>query len=130
MNTTSLSGQIDLLALVGAAIKSVDGQECIVIPKNSNPSIFVFTTKQGAPKAYLDIVVRESPNNQFGNTHFVKANVGKSNRERFGISREDLPKYAPIIGNLKTFESAPQQTQPQEAVDIMEDLPEDTFQGF
>ena len=126
MNTTSLSGQIDLLALAGAHMENGS----IVIPTN-NPSVFVCRTKNGAEKAYLDIVIRESPNNQYGNTHFVKANVGKSNRERFGISREDMPKYTPIIGNLKRFEAAQSvQEQPAEAIDISDDLPADTFQGF
>lgn len=126
MNTTSLSGQIDLLALAGAHMENGS----IVIPTN-NPSVFVCRTKNGAEKAYLDIVIRESPNNQYGNTHFVKANVGKSNRERFGITREDMPKYTPIIGNLKRFEAAqPVQEQPAEAIDISDDLPADTFQGF
>lgn len=126
MNTTSLSGQIDLLALAGAHMENGS----IVIPTN-NPSVFVCKTKNGAEKAYLDIVIRESPNNQYGNTHFVKANVGKTNRERFGITREDMPKYTPIIGNLKRFEAAqPAQEQPAEAIDISDDLPADTFQGF
>lgn len=126
MNTTSLSGQIDLLALAGAHMENGS----IVIPTN-NPSVFVCRTKNGAEKAYLDIVIRESPNNQYGNTHFVKANVGKTNRERFGITREDMPKYTPIIGNLKRFETAqPAQEQPAEAIDISDDLPADTFQGF
>ena len=126
MNTTSLSGQIDLLALAGAHMENGS----IVIPTN-NPSVFVCRTKNGAEKAYLDIVIRESPNNQYGNTHFVKANVGKSNRERFGISREDMPKYTPIIGNLKRFDAAQSvQEQPAEAIDISDDLPADTFQGF
>ena len=126
MNTTSLSGQIDLLALAGAHMENGS----IVIPTN-NPSVFVCRTKNGAEKAYLDIVIRESPNNQYGNTHFVKANVGKTNRERFGITREDMPKYTPIIGNLKRFEAAqPVQEQPAEAIDISDDLPADTFQGF
>lgn len=126
MNTTSLSGQIDLLALAGAHMENGS----IVIPTN-NPSVFVCRTKNGTEKAYLDIVIRESPNNQYGNTHFVKANVGKTNRERFGITREDMPKYTPIIGNLKRFEAAqPAQEQPAEAIDISDDLPADTFQGF
>ena len=103
-NSSSLVGQIDLLSLIGASIQTVGGQECIVIPKDSNPSIFVTTTKNGSQRAYLDIVVRESPSNQFGNSHFVKAQVGKTTRERLGLSREDLAKYSPIIGNLKTFE--------------------------
>ena len=125
MTNTNLSGQIDLLALVGAQYKSVDGKDSIVIPKDSNPSIFITTTKNGATRAYLDIVVRESPVNQFGNTHFVKANVGKTNRERLGLSREEMQKYAPIIGNLKTFEASP---KGQQAAD--DDLPEGNFQGF
>lgn len=125
MTNTNLSGQIDLLALVGAQNTTVDGRNCIVIPVENNPSIFVTSTKSGAARAYLDIVIRESPNNQFGNTHFVKANVGKSNREKLGISREELQKYTPIIGNLKTFESSAKAQQP-----VDDDLPEDGFQGF
>lgn len=127
MNTNSLSGQIDLLALVGAAIDTVDGQECIVIPKSSNPSIFVTTTKSGTQKAYLDVIIRESPDNKFGNTHFIKANVGKSNREKLGITREELPKYAPILGNLKPFES---KEQPVAGAPVDDDLPADDFKGF
>ena len=111
-NTSALVGQIDLLALVQASIKTVDGEECIVIPKNFNPSIFVTQTKNGTQRAYLDIVVKESPVNQFGNSHFVKAQVGKTTRERLGMSREELSQYSPIIGNLKTFEgTASQQEQ-------------------
>ena len=129
MKTTSLSGQIDLLTLNGASIKTVDGQDCIVVPKTANPSIFVFQSKKGETKAYLDIVIRESPNNQFGNTHFVKANVGKSNRERLGISKDDLPKYTPIIGNLRAYEGQGQVASSQQPDDG--DLPDgDNFQGF
>lgn len=123
MNNNSLSGQIDLLAISGARFENGN----IIIP-SSNPSVFVCDTKSGQRKAYLDIVIRESPNNQFGNTHFVKTNVGKSNRERLGISREDLPKYTPIIGNLKTFESHGQSQAGQQPAD--DDLPADDFKGF
>lgn len=104
-NNSSLVGQIDLLSLVESRIQVIGGQECIVIPKGFNPSIFVTTTKNGSQKAYLDILVRESPSNQFGNTHFVKAQVGKTTREKLGLSKEDLQKYSPIIGNLKALDS-------------------------
>ena len=124
----SLVGQIDLLSLVGASYLNVNGQDSIVIPTGANPAIFVSTTKNGSTKAYLDIVVKETSNNQFGNTHFVKTNVGKSNRERLGISRDDLPKYTPIIGNLKTFESHGQSQAGQQPAD--DDLPADDFKGF
>ena len=124
MNNNSLSGQIDLLAIGGARFENGN----IIIP-SSNPSMFVCDTKSGQRKAYLDIVIRESPNNQFGNTHFVKTNVGKSNRERLGISKDELPKYTPIIGNLKVFEyqaQAPSAAQQPED----DDLPADDFKGF
>jgi len=110
-NSSALVGQIDLLALVQASIQLINGQECIVIPKSMNPSIFVTTTKNGSQKAYLDIVVKESPSNQFGNSHYVKAQVGKTTREKLGLSKEDLPKYSPILGNLKIFEGSPRQEQ-------------------
>ena len=104
----SLVGQIDLLSLVGASYLNVNGQDSIVIPTGANPAIFVSTTKNGTQKAYLDIVIRECPNNQFGNTHFVKASVGKSNRERLNLSREDVNRCSPIIGNLRVMESSGQ----------------------
>lgn len=124
MNNNSLSGQIDLLAISGARFENGN----IIIP-SSNPSVFVCDTKSGQKKAYLDIVIRESPNNQFGNTHFVKTNVGKTNRERLGITRDDIQKYTPIIGNLKTFEYQGQnQAAAQQPED--DDLPADDFKGF
>jgi len=114
-NSSALVGQIDLLALVQASIQNINGQDCIVIPKSYNPAIFVTTTKNGSQKAYLDIVVKQSPSNQFGNTHFVKAQVGKTAREKLSLSKDDLAKYSPIIGNLKVYESRegqPQQNSP------------------
>lgn len=129
--TSTLTGQIDLLALINAKILEVDGIECVVIPKMFNPSLFFYTGKDGSRKAYLDIMIRESPDNRFGNSHFIKASVGKSNRERLGIPKEDLPKYSPILGNLRTLEAKAQQAATQkdeEPVDIG-DLPE-SFEGF
>ena len=124
MNTNSLSGQIDLLAITGARFENGN----IIIP-SSNPSVYVCDAKSGQKKAYLDIVIRESPGTQFGNKHFVKTSVGKTNRERLGISRDDIPKYTPIIGNLKPFEFQGQApASAQQGAD--DDLPEDDFKGF
>ena len=126
MTTSSFIGQIDLLALNGATMQNVGGQMCIVIPKDSNPSIFIGQSRDGKPRAQLDIVIRETSNNQFGNSHFVKASVGRTNRERLGISREDLPRYTPIIGNIKPYENTSRQ-----AGAPLEDLPDDgSFGGF
>ena len=51
MNTTPMIGQIDLLALIGATIKTVDSQESIVIPLQKNPTIFKMHCKSGVVKA-------------------------------------------------------------------------------
>lgn len=126
MTNTALIGQIDLLALAGASMQNVNGEMSIVIPKNGNPSIFVGQSRNGKQRAQLDIIIRETANNQYGNSHFVKANVGKTNRERLGISKDDLPRYTPIIGNLKPYETF---QKPHDAP--IEDLPEDgSFGGF
>ena len=52
MNTTAMIGQMDLLALIGADIKTVDGQESIVIPLQKNPTIFKMMTKTGARRRF------------------------------------------------------------------------------
>lgn len=126
MNNTSLVGQIDLLALAGARFENGN----VIVPA-TNPSVFVFDTKSGQKKAYLDIVVRESSSNQYGNTHFVKTSVGKTNRERLGLDREGVQQCCTIIGNLKPYES--QKAQEQQApirLEPEDDLPEGGFQGF
>lgn len=126
--TNSFVGQIDLLALVDAKMLQVGDQDCVVIPVGTNPSIFMTHTKAGQQKALLDIFIRETSNSQYGNTHFVKANVGRNNREKLGIKKEELARYSPIIGNIKPFESASRQANPEVQDD--DDLPPDTFKGF
>lgn len=130
MNTSnSFIGQIDLLALIGAQFIQVDGQECVVVPVKSNPSIFMSQSKMGQPKALLDIFIRETSNSQYGNSHFVKASVGKTNREKFGISKDELQKYSPILGNIRPFEGTAQQQVKSTAIED-DDLPPDSFKGF
>ena len=127
MNSNSFIGQIDLMALIAAQYTVVDGQECIVIPVNANPAIYMSQTRSGQPKAMLDVFIRETSNNQYGNTHFVKANVGTANRERMGLSKEEAQQYSPILGNAKPLvkrEEAPAPVQDDD------DLPEGDFQGF
>ena len=85
--------------------------------------------KTGQPKALLDIFIRATQNSQYGNSHFVKANVGKTNREKYGISREDLPQYSPILGNLKPYAGGQTSQDSRPAVDD-DDLPEGEFKGF
>lgn len=127
MNTTPMIGQIDLLALIGATIKTVDSQESIVIPLQKNPSIFKMHCKSGAVKALLDIVIRQTTQPKYGNTHFIKANVGKANRSAYKLDSSELPKLSPILGNLKPLESR-EEAAPAVADD--DDLPEGDFKGF
>ena len=125
----SFIGQIDLLMLPKSSVQSVNGQDCIVIPCSANPAISHMVTRAGQQKALLDVFVRATQNNQYGNSHFVKANVGKTNREKYGISREDLPQYSPILGNLKPYTGGQTAPDSRPAVDD-DDLPEGEFKGF
>ena len=126
----SFIGQIDLLMLPKSGVQTINGQECIVIPCSANPAIYMSQAKTGQPKALLDIFIRATQNSQYGNSHFVKANVGKTNRERYGISREALPQYSPILGNLKPYTNGPQQDTSYSGVSDDDDLPEGEFKGF
>ena len=125
----SFIGQIDLLMLPKSSVQSVNGQDCIVIPCSANPAIYHMVTRAGQQKALLDVFVRATQNNQYGNSHFVKANVGKTNREKYGISREELPQYSPILGNLKPYAGGQTSPDSRPAVDD-DDLPEGEFKGF
>ena len=127
MNSNSFIGQIDLMALLGAQYTQVNGQDCIVIPVNANPAIFMSQARTGQPKAMLDVFIRETSNNQYGNTHFVKANVGKANRTALNLDSSELPRLSPILGNLKPLE-AREETGSALADD--DDLPEGDFKGF
>ena len=42
----------------------------------------------------------------------VKASVGKENRQRLNLTKENLDRYTPILGNLRTFEFDDRQPQP------------------
>ena len=127
MNSTAMIGQMDLLALIGADIKTVDGEDAIVIPLKKNPTIFSMTTKNGIRKALLDIVIRQTTQPKYGNTHFIKANVGKANRNAYNLDSSELPRLSPILGNLKPLEAREENTS---ALVDDDDLPEGDFKGF
>ena len=120
----SYIGQLDLLMLPQSRMQVIDNEECIVIPRHANPSIYMVHTQSGQTKALLDIFIRATQNSQYGNTHFVKANVGKSNREKYRISKDELGKYSPILGNLKPYAPV------SKPVAEDNDLPEGEFKGF
>ena len=126
MNTNdSFIGQLDLLMLPQSRMQTINNEECIVIPRHANPAIYMIHTQSGQKKALLDIFIRATQNSQYGNTHFIKANVGKTNREKYGISKDDLGQYSPILGNLRPYAAS---TRP--VLDEDDDLPEGEFKGF
>ena len=120
----SFIGQLDLLMLPQSRMQVINNEECIVIPRHANPSIYMVHTQSGQTKALLDIFIRATQNSQYGNTHFLKANVGKSNREKYRISKDELGKYSPILGNLKPYAPV------SKPVAEDDDLPEGEFKGF
>lgn len=128
MNTNeTFVGQIDLLSLVGARLERISGEECIVVPVSSNPSIYRRQTQKGQQKAELDFVMRPTSNGLNGNTHFVKANVGTANRERMGLTKDEAQQYSPIMGNAKPLVKREESRPPVQDDD---DLPEGEFKGF
>ena len=86
-NNQSLVGNIDLSALNGARLETTaGGNQTVVIPVSGNPSIFVGSKEKGG-HIYMDIEVREVPDNRYGNTHFVKLSVGRKKREEMGLMK-------------------------------------------
>lgn len=126
----SFIGQLDLLLLPASRMQMIGNEECIVIPKDANPAIYMTQTQSGHRKALLDVFVRATQNSQYGNSHFVKANVGKTNREKYGISKEDLSQYSPILGNLKVYTGGQSYQESRSVVTDDDDLPEGDFKGF
>lgn len=101
---TSNNGGLNLSLLQNTATVTLKGKNCLVIPIDDNPALFV-----GKKGVYLDISVVETPDSQYGHSHYVRANVGSSRRN--GYSKEELKALSPILGNLKPYaasESAPQ----------------------
>lgn len=120
-----LIGSIDLMCLNGSVLTTLKGKKCIVIPVELNPCVSTWEGRKGV-KASLDISIRESPHNSYGNTHFIKASVSRRNRESLGLSQEALKDCTPILGNLKTFsrEQAAQFKPVTSALADDEDLPD------
>lgn len=115
-------GSIALTALTHKTIIH-EGMKGIFIPVGEqNPAIYFSTKEDGSKIINLDVEVKPTPNNQFGNAFMIKANIGKANRQTYGISGEAINQKSPILGNLKEFEfevkdnggAAPAGSAPQE----------------
>jgi len=95
-------GNIALTNLVHET-RIVGGKKGIFIPIDDNPCLY-FSEKNGTKTINLDIEVKPTPNNKYGSDFMVKASVGRENRKKYGITRETIDRFTPILGNLRTFE--------------------------
>ena len=103
MKKTAILGSIALTSLVHETIIH-GGKKGIFLPIEDNPSIFFQQKEDGTKVISLDIEIKETPNSRYGSSHMVKASVGKANRERLRLDREQLAQATPILGNLRVIE--------------------------
>lgn len=107
------------------------GMPCIVLPVNElNPAIYLKKNDDGSKVINLDIEVRPTPQNQYGNSHYIRLHVGKENRQKYNIPNEKLNDLTPIVGNLKEFSFEERGAQGQQGQNQpVDDLPPATPQG-
>lgn len=93
-----------------------EGKKVIIFPLDENPSIYYKKNEDGTKTILLDIEVVPTPDSKFGNSHYIRLNVGKANREKYGIKNDQIKDHTPIIGNLKeqTFETRSGNSQASE----------------
>jgi len=94
------NGKINLARLEGFGKVTLTGQSgkptrCVVLPIAEN---HLFEGKDGT---YLDLSIIESPNSQYGDSHFVTRGKSQEERDRERATGERL--RLPILGNLKPF---------------------------
>lgn len=88
-------GSIDLSKIPGARRQVVDGEECLVIPLDSSRSLYV-----GRRQVNADLDVRVSPQNGYGQSHFIRLYVARKD-QRSSMNAYQLRAATPIIGFLK-----------------------------
>lgn len=81
-----------------------NGKKGIFISIDDNPAIYYKKNEDGTRTCNLDIEVKPVTNSQFSNSHMIKLNVGKENRQKFNIQGAQMKDHTPIVGNLKAFE--------------------------
>ncbi|MCD8282065.1 MAG: hypothetical protein LUC22_02290 [Prevotella sp.] len=92
---------IDLRKLKNSFVREIRGRaatkRCIVIPIDDND--LVIGEKKGG--VYLNLAAWETPNSQYGHTHYVKQSFTKAARD--AMTDEEY-KAQPILGNVKPIE--------------------------
>ena len=97
-STMEMQGSIRLTDLAYAQIDPTG--QWLQIPIPSNPSLFVTTDKKtGKPNVDLDITIWKSDQPRYGNTHYIRASVGKRNGE--SLTEEQRRAASMILGNAR-----------------------------
>ena len=101
---TNFGIKIDLLKLKGAFMRNLKGQtatkRCLIIPVDECDGIFL-----GEKGCYLNLTAIEMQNPQFSDTHCIKPDIPKEQREAMTPEEQ---KSVPIIGGLHAIELKPQ----------------------
>lgn len=95
-----LVGSITLTDLLFAQATQQGNQTWLMIPVEQNPALYVTNDRNtGQLKVALDISIWRNENPKFGNTHFIRASVGKKNGER--LTDEQRRTASMILGNAR-----------------------------
>ena len=97
--------KIDLLKLKGAFMRNLQGKsatkKCIIIPVDDCDGMFL-----GEKGCYLNMTAIEMQNPQYTDTHCIKPDIPKEQREAMTDEQRNA---LPIIGGLHAIERQPQQ---------------------
>ena len=94
--------KINLSRLTGTRVGKIDGKKYICIPLNGG-QLF-----SGTAGVYLTCTAWQQDTNQYGDTHYLKPQMNKSEYEQLSIEER---RAIPIIGSLKPIEGEWQRTQ-------------------
>lgn len=102
---TNYGIRIDLLKLKGAFMRNLQGRsatkKCIIIPVDECDGMFL-----GEKGCYLNMTAIEMQNPQYSDTHCIKPDIPKEQRE---VMTEEQRNAIPIIGGLHAIERQTQQ---------------------
>ena len=114
-----IKANIGLNKIEGARVaKDKTGADCVIIPvKAAN----IFVSDKGGIYLNLDILENKQGEDQYGNTHMIKLDIGQE--------RRNAGEQSPIVGNCKTKSFGdinPAQSAPQKSVPSQEQDDEDS----
>lgn len=113
--------KIDLLKLKGAFMRNLQGKnatkKCIIIPVDDCDGMYL-----GEKGCYLNMTAIEMQNPQYSDTHCIKPDIPKEQREAMS---EEQRNAIPIIGGLHAIERQPQQMAVTETINAGAFSPED-----